>query len=123
MEKHNIIKSKIMTYLENFEDVEILAKKEKMQDIKNKIYPYLGLERFAIPMISTVSAGKSSTLNFLLNLANNKLEIGESATTKFCVIIRHNKNYKTGKIYNVAIERRAEINKYNFHKQKKLMRI
>ena len=120
MEKHNIIKSKIMTYLENFEDVEILAKKEKMQDIKNKIYPYLGLERFAIPMISTVSAGKSSTLNFLLNLANNKLEIGESATTKFCVIIRHNKNYKTGKIYNVAIERRAEINKYNFHKAEEI---
>lgn len=39
MEKHNIIKSKIMTYLENFEDEEILAKKEKIQDVKNKIYP------------------------------------------------------------------------------------
>ena len=109
-----------MTYLENLEDKEIQAKKKNIEDVKNSIYPYLGLERFAIPMISTVSAGKSSTLNFLLNLPNNKLEIGESVTTKFCVIIRHNKNYKTGKIYNVTIERRAEINKYNFHKAEEI---
>ena len=116
METHNIIKSKIMIYLDNLEDEIINVKKENIEYVKNKIYPYLGLERFAIPIISTVSAGKSSTLNFLLNLKNNLLQIGESATTKFCVIIRHNKNYKTGKIYNVTIERRAEINKYNFHR-------
>ena len=32
------------------------------------------------------------------------------------MIIRHKKNLKKGKIYNVTIEKRADINKYNFHK-------
>lgn len=97
MEIHNIIKSKIMIYFENMEYEEIKAKKEKIEYVKNIIYPYLELERFAIPLISTVRAGKSSTLNFLLNLKNNILQIGESSTTKFCTIISHNKNFKTGK--------------------------
>ena len=120
MEEQNIIKLKIMNYLENLENEEIQDKKENIEYVKNRIYPYLGLERFSIPMISTVSAGKSSTLNFLLNLKNNILQIGEKATTKFCVIIRHNKNFKRGKIYNVKIKRRAEINKYNFHKAEEI---
>ena len=67
-------------------------------------------------MLSTISAGKTSTLNYLLNLKNNLLQIGENVTTKFCTIIRDNKNYKNGKIFNVKIEKRAEINKYNFIK-------
>ena len=94
--------------------------KKKINIWKNISYPYLGIERFAIPMISTISAGKSSTLNYLLNLKNNKLQIGEKITTKFCMIIRHNKYLKEGKIYNVIIEKRAEINKYNFHKGKEI---
>ena len=51
-------------------------------------------------MESTISAGKtSSILNYILNLKNNLLQIGENITTKFCVILRDNKNYKNGKIF------------------------
>jgi len=45
------------------------------------------------------------------------LQIGEKITTKFCLIIRHNKNYKNGKIFNVKIEKRAEINKCKFYER------
>ena len=75
---------------------------------------YLGIKRFSIPMISTINTGKSSTLNFILN--TNYLEVRENVTTKFCVIIRDRKGYKKGKIYNVIIEKRADIDKYNFEK-------
>ena len=50
-------------------------------------------------MEPTISAGKTSILNYILNLKNNLLQIGENITTKFCVIIRDNKNYKKGKIF------------------------
>ena len=115
IKKQNIIKSKLWKFLE-----ENYANDTKVTKIKNKIYPYLGLKRLSIPMISTVSAGKSSFLNFFLNLPNNMLQIGETKTTKFCIIIRHNKNYKEGKIFNVTIERRAEIYKFNFHKAEEI---
>ena len=91
------------------------------EKIKNIIYKwekdnlaYLGIKRFSIPMISTINTGKSSTLNFILN--TNYLEVRENVTTKFCVIIRDRKGYKKGKIYNVIIEKRADIDKYNFEK-------
>ena len=71
-------------------------------------------------MISTISAGKSSILNYILKLKNNKLETGPNITTKFCVIIRDNKKYKKGKIFNVSVEKRGDIDKYNFIKQEEI---
>ena len=94
--------------------------KYKINSWKNTTYPYQDIERFTIPMLSTINAGKSTTLNFLLHFDNNLLQIGEKVTTKFCVIIRHNKKLKRGKIYNVTIKRRADINKYNFHKAEEI---
>ena len=123
IDRQNEKKYKIMKFLEYTSIGEYHLNKEirnKVNYWKNISNPYLGIERFSIPMISTISAGKSSTLNFLLNIKENKLEIGESITTKFCVIIRHKKNYKKGKIYNVTIEKRADINKYNFHKAEEI---
>ena len=108
-----------MKYLELSQIINSIDNETIKQNInfwKNISYPYLGIERFAIPMESTVSAGKTSTLNYILNLKNNLLQIGENITTKFCVIIRDNKNYKKGKIFNVTVEKRAQINKYNFLK-------
>lgn len=67
-------------------------------------------------MESNISAGKTSILNYILNLKNNLLQSGENITTKFCVIIRDNKKYKNGKIFNVTVEKRVQINKYNFIK-------
>ena len=90
--------------------------REKIKHWKNIYNAYIGIERFSIPVISTINAGKSSILNYILNLINNVLQIGEKVTTKFCVIVRHNKNYKEGRIFNVTIEKRADINKYNFRK-------
>ena len=108
-----------MKYLELSQIINSIDNKTIKQNInfwKNISYPYLGIERFAIPMESTISAGKTSILNYILNLKNNLLQIGENITTKFCVIIRDNKNYKKGKNFNVTVEKRAQINKYNFLK-------
>ena len=119
LKEQNIFKSRFMKLLDlsrigdGYPDEKI---KMKINKWKNSSYPYMDIERFSIPIISTVSAGKSSFLNFLLNLENNKLQIGESITTKFCVIIRHKKGEKKGKIYKVNVKKRADIDKYNLYK-------
>ena len=119
LKEQNVFKSRFMKLLDlsrigdSYSDEKI---KRKINKWKNSSYPYMDIERFSIPIISTVSAGKSSFLNFLLNLENNKLQIGESITTKFCVIIRHKKGEKKGKIYKVIVKKRADINKYNLYK-------
>ena len=119
LQEQNKLKKKFLELLKMSGIDENYSSKEVSDAIyrwKNKYYPYSGIERFAIPVISTISAGKSSFFNFFLNLMNNILQIGEKITTKFCVIIRHNKYEKRGRIYNVTIEKREDINKYNFHK-------
>ena len=78
------------------------------------------IKRFAIPIIGKINCGKSTILNFLLNL-DDILQYSCDTTTKFISIIRHNKNLK-GKnplIYNVKFEQRAFVNNYylyNFEK-------
>ena len=118
-EEQDILKKNFMKYLELSRIIDSIKNETIKQTInlwRNISYPYFGIDRFSIPMESTISAGKTSILNYLLNLKNNLLQIGENITTKFCVIIRDNKKYKKGKIFNVTIEKRAEINKYNFMK-------
>ena len=118
-EEQDILKKNFMKYLELSRIIDSIENETIKQTInlwRNISYPYFGIDRFSIPMESTISAGKTSILNYLLNLKNNLLQIGENITTKFCVIIRDNKKYKKGKIFNVTIEKRAEINKYNFMK-------
>ncbi len=91
--KQNELKRNLMNFLETNDILNGLKdnEKKKVEEWKNKTYPYMGIERFAVPMISTISAGKTSTLNYIIN--KDKLQIGETITTKFCVIIRDNKNY------------------------------
>lgn len=84
-------------------------------NIKNNFYKkygrYLGINRFAIPVIGIISSGKSTFLNNFLNL-NNILQIGELVTTRFIAIIRHDKNADIPELYHVEIERRNNI--FNF---------
>lgn len=116
LRNRNSLKKNFMRYLEFSRVTDTIENEEIINKInlwKNITYPYLDIDRFTIAVMSTISAGKSSLLNYILNL-KNILQIGENITTKFCLIIRHNKNYKNGKIFNVKIQKRAEINKYNF---------
>ena len=87
---------------------------EKVKNLKEKYYTYLNITRFAIPVIGSVSVGKSTLLNYLLNL-KNFLETGIDITTRFLCIIRHNINYKSPIISNITIEERNLL-KYNFIK-------
>ena len=119
-DNQNRLKKNIMDFFDSSDFIWTINNneiKKKIDIWKNNTYPYLGIERFSIPIISTISAGKSSTLNYILNLKYNLLQIGENITTKFCLIIRDNKNYKKGKIFNVTIEKRAEVEKFNFIKK------
>ena len=119
LKEQNIFKSRFMKLLELTrlnEGYFNKTIKKKINQWKNSSYPYIDIERFSIPIISTVSAGKSSFLNFLLNLKNSELQTGEGITTKICVIVRHKKGEKKGKLYKVNIKKRADINKYNFYK-------
>ena len=120
-DKQNILKRKLMNLLDSSDILKKINKTnttlfKKVEKWKNDSYPYMEIERYAIPMISTISAGKSSSLNFMLNF--NILQIRENPTTKFCLLIRDNKKYKKGKIFTVTVEKRAEVSKYNFKKGK-----
>ena len=101
---------------------ELIKDKSIIKDInnfKNKYYNYLNISRFAIPIIGSISAGKSTLLNYLLQL-KNLLEIGEGITTEFFSIIRHNKNYKEPVISNIKVEER-DFFKYNFIKAEEIV--
>jgi len=114
--------TKINLLLFNHND-ELKIKTELTKRINSFINNYQKFEkikRFSIPVIGKINCGKSTILNFLLNL-DDDLEYSSNITTKFISIIRHNKNLK-GKeplIYNVKFEQRAYINYkylYNFEK-------
>ena len=66
-------------------------------------------------MFGVISSGKSTFLNYLLNL-NNLLEMDEQITTKFICIIRNNKKLKKPKLYNVKIVLREDKQSVNFEK-------
>ena len=91
--------------------------KNRISNLEKKYLNYLNITRFQIPIIGIVSAGKSTLLNYLLEL-KNFLETGEDITTRFLCIIRHNKNYKYPVISNLTIENRDNY-KYNFIKNQK----
>ena len=77
--------------------------KHQVDIIRNKYYTFLNIKRFAIPIIGSVSVGKSTLLNYLLDL-KNFLETGTDITTRFLCIIRHNINYKKPLLSNITIE-------------------
>jgi hypothetical protein len=85
-----------------------------------KYQKFENIKRFSIPVIGGINSGKSTILNYALNL-DDILEISFDITTKFITIIRHNENLKEKgpKLYNVKIIQRAYINNkfiYSFEK-------
>ena len=92
--------------------------KEKIQKFNKDYSNYEELERFAIPVIGQISCGKSTILNYILNLKDS-LQIKIEKATKFIYIIRHNSSLKGNnpQIYNVKFIQRAELkDHYNFIK-------
>ena len=86
---------------------------KNIKDFFYKKYgPFLNINRFIIPIIGVINSGKSTFMNNLLNL-QNILQIGDTITTRFAAIIRHDKNANIPEIYNVDIERRSDSG-FNF---------
>jgi len=94
-----------------------------VQELLEIMIEYLNntqLDYFSIPVIGTISSGKSTFLNSLLGL--DCLESDIKITTKFICIIRHNPELSAPKLFPVFLEkRRSEANKnaYNFIKDEK----
>ena len=120
-EKNKIAILDIINFLEdNRIDIEMHKGGEKEKDMikefKNKYYIYKGIKRFAIPVIGCISSGKSTILNYLLNL-KKILQIGGDIVTKCVCIIRHKKGCKKARIFNVDIQVR-DNGFYNFEIKK-----
>ena len=78
------------------------------------------LNYFSIPIIGTISSGKSTFLNNFLGF--NYLESSGKITTQFICILRHN-NSENSELYTVELEPRDSVyhNKsYNFKKKEKI---
>ena len=98
--------------------------KGKIELFKSNFERFSNIERFAIPVIGKINSGKSTFLNYLLDL-NDLLESSEKITTKFICLIRHNQNLKDSKpkFFKVKIEERMvkvekeEKNKINENKK------
>ena len=132
--KENKIKLKLINaliikfhqfFVEQAENIQFFSSNfENLNTIFDKKYKlYINIERFAIPVIGRISAGKSTFLSYLLGLKDIKGD-EEIATTQIICIIRHNKNCQNPKVYNVIFEERNlkdfqnnnEMIKYNFNK-------
>jgi len=72
-----------------------------------KYEQFKGIKRLTIPVFGIINAGKSTFLNYLLNL-DTLLEIGNDICTQFICIIRNNKDLKEPKLYNVILDFRDE---------------
>ena len=106
--------SKMSSYLnDNKEEIKIFFEnkndlKVKIQDFNLNYSKYKNLERFSVPIIGKISSGKSTILNFILDL-KEKLQVKTNTTTIFVCLIRHNKLLKNKDplIYNVEFIPRA----------------
>ena len=115
---------KIYYLINKFQDKkknkEIIKEIENFGDIfKNYYNPYIGLKRFLIPIFGKISSGKSTLLNYLLNL-HDIFETDTKTCTKFICIVRHNPKLTNElKLFNVSISER-EVYKsrklWNFEK-------
>ena len=97
---------------------DIILFKKKINEFRKKYLPFIGIKRFAIPVIGCISSGKSTIINYLLSL-KQLLEVKQKITTKCVCIIRHKKGNKMPKIYEVSIKERGK-NIYNFEKKNEI---
>jgi len=75
---------------------------------ENYYSKFIGLKRFSIPVFGKIISGKSTLLNYILNL-HGIFETNYNVSTRFVCIIRHNPNLLDGpKIYNVSVSERGE---------------
>ena len=80
---------------------------------ENYYSKFIGLKRFSIPVFGKISSGKSTLLNYILNL-HGIFETNYNISTKFICIVRHNSKLITGpKMYNVSVSERGEYIKDN----------
>ncbi len=91
--------------------------KEEIQNFNSYYENYysklIGLKRFSIPVFGKISSGKSTLLNYILNL-HGIFETNYNISTKFICIVRHNSKLITGpKMYNVSVTERGEYIKDN----------
>ena len=91
--------------------------KDLDEKFNEKFIKFSGIERFCIPIIGLISSGKSTFLNYLLNI--DCLESKYDITTKCIVIIRHNKSLYSPELYSVKFKERNK-GSYNFIKYEKL---
>ena len=114
--KNNIIKkSNFLEQLQDlfifFQDMEFspeLKEKGIFEEYEyfNENYSQLrGIERLTIPIFGIISSGKSTLLNYLLNL-DNILEMDNDVCTQFICIIRNKRGLENPKIYNVKLKSR-----------------
>ena len=103
---------KLSEYEKNMNFYYINLNKELLHKISKKYLRFKGIERFCIPIIGVISSGKSTFMNYLLEL-NNILEMGEKVTTQFICIIRHDENATIPQIYETLIEKR-DSDAFNF---------
>ena len=120
---------KIKEYLEKIEDLSLFFKNiiispemaiPEINDeyflFKKKYGQFKGIKRFAIPVFGIISSGKSTFLNYLLNL-DELLEIEEDISTQLIYVIRNKKHLKKPKLYSIKLELRDKDNNFvNFIK-------
>ena len=91
--------NQINFYLKDYKDeIQDLCKekpnlKKEINDFNMYFSNYVELERFSIPVIGKISSGKSTILNYILDLKDS-LQVKSETTTKFVCLIRHNKSLK-----------------------------
>ena len=100
-----------------FEEKEKESFNELDEKFNEKFKKFNGIDRFCIPIIGLISSGKSTFLNYLLNI--DCLESKYDITTKCIVIIRHNKSLKSPELFSVKFQERDK-GSYNFIKNEKL---
>ena len=94
---------------------------QKFFEILRKYLNFSHLEYFSIPIIGTISSGKSTFLNNFLGF--DYLESSAKKTTQFICIIRHNPNLENPELYSVELKSRDSVYhkaSYNFKKKEKI---
>ena len=111
-------------FKDNFESIN-KENLKKIEFFKSKYENFVNIKRFSIPVIGKINSGKSTFLNYLLDL-NDILECSESITTKFICLIRHNEKLKNNQpqFFEVKLEERFKIGEnnilWNFNKGKEI---
>ena len=98
---------------ENVSKIKNNKLKNEIQNFKSNFECYynrfIGLKRFSIPVFGKISSGKSTLLNYILNL-HGIFETNYNISTKFICIVRHNSKLITGpKMYNVSVSKGENI--------------